>query len=121
MARLYTVYREKAMANPKNLTPFPSVTKQPLAKKPLCVKVEVEIDEFVRSLSNPSGWLRDVITKAVKEHDGIPNCEECNRFRRFYRGREIIFQKCDNQNRRIEQQLKRAQERIKELEQELAK
>jgi predicted ribosome quality control (RQC) complex YloA/Tae2 family protein len=109
------------MANPKNLTPFPSVTKQPLAKKPLCVKVEVEIDEFVRSLSNPSGWLRYIITKAVKEYDGVPNCEECNRFRRFYQGRQIIFQQCDNQNQRIKQQLKKAQERIKELEQKLAK
>jgi len=121
MARLYTVYREKAMANPKNLTPFPSVTKQPLAKKPLCVKVEVDIDEFVRSLPNPSGWLRDVITKAVPGKDSVPHCEECARLKQILLGRDANFQECWNQKVKAERKLDKAQKRIKELEQRLAK
>jgi GTP1/Obg family GTP-binding protein len=120
MAKLYTVDREKAMPNSKNLTPFPSVTSRPLAKKPSCVKVEVEIDEFVRSLSNPSRWLRDIITRAVKERNSAPDCEECNRLKRFFQGRQIIFDKCCNQEVKAKQQLEKAHKRIEELEQKLA-
>ena len=38
-----------------------------LASNPLCVRVETDIDEFVRGLPNKAAWLRRVITKAAIE------------------------------------------------------
>lgn len=38
------------------------------AQKPLAVRVEVELDEWVRSRPNPSAWLRKAIA-AQKERD----------------------------------------------------
>lgn len=59
--------------NPESLKSFPRVTDEPLSKKPLCVKVEQSIDDAVRSLPNPSDWLRRVITEAVKKELQHPN------------------------------------------------
>lgn len=38
-----------------------------LADKPLCVRVEADIDAYVRGLPNKTAWLRSVITKAAIE------------------------------------------------------
>ncbi|AFZ11501.1 hypothetical protein Cri9333_0551 [Crinalium epipsammum PCC 9333] len=54
------------MANPQNLTPFPQKTEKPLAKRPISVKLEADIDELVRSLPDTSTWLRRVITEAAQ-------------------------------------------------------
>lgn len=37
-----------------------------LASEPLCVQVAPEVDQWVRSLDNPTVWLRCVITEAVQ-------------------------------------------------------
>jgi hypothetical protein len=49
-----------------NLTPFKPDGETALARQPLCVKVDKEIDAKVRSLPNKANWLRRVITEAVQ-------------------------------------------------------
>jgi hypothetical protein len=49
-----------------NLQPFKPDGETALAKQPLCVKVDKEIDAKVRSLPDKSTWLRRVITEAVQ-------------------------------------------------------
>lgn len=39
---------------------------EPVASKPVAVKLPISIDEFVRSLPNKSEWLRKVIAEAAK-------------------------------------------------------
>jgi hypothetical protein len=51
----------------ENLRPMPRLGAEPLAAKPLCVKVSKTVDAAVRSLDNPSAWLREVITQAAIE------------------------------------------------------
>jgi hypothetical protein len=51
----------------ENLKPMPRLGAEPLAAKPLCVKVAKPVDEAVRSLDNPSAWLREIITQAAIE------------------------------------------------------
>jgi hypothetical protein len=50
-----------------NLKPFTPEGEEALSRKPLCVKLDREIDEKVRSLPNKSAWLRRVITEAVQK------------------------------------------------------
>ena len=38
-----------------------------MADKPICVRLPVEIDRTLRDLPNRTKFLRDVITKAVRE------------------------------------------------------
>lgn len=59
------------MVNPRSLenltkTQFQPLGKKALAKKPLAVKVPEDIDELVRSLPNPSEWLRKIIVEAAQ-------------------------------------------------------
>jgi hypothetical protein len=49
-----------------NLRPMPLSGEIPLAEKPLSARVEPEIDQAVRSLANPSAWMRRVITEAAR-------------------------------------------------------
>lgn len=39
---------------------------QPLAKKPLCVKLPEDVDAVVRSLPNTAEWLRRVVVDAAR-------------------------------------------------------
>lgn len=55
-----------AKGKPENLTPMPPQGAQSFALQPLCVRVPVEIDAWVRSQPNPSEWLRRVIAEAVE-------------------------------------------------------
>lgn len=50
----------------ENLKPMPRLGSEPLASQPLCVKVSKEVDAAVRSLNNPSEWLRRVIIEAAQ-------------------------------------------------------
>lgn len=38
---------------------------EPLAAKPLTVRVPVEVDEAIRGLPNKAEWMRRVLTEAV--------------------------------------------------------
>ena len=65
------------MLNPKsleNLKAMPRLGSEPLASKPLCVKVPQSVDDAIRSLDSPSEWLRRVITDAA-ERELLPPAE----------------------------------------------
>ncbi len=47
-----------------------------LSKKAIAVKLPVEVDKFVRSLSNTAAWLRRVITNAAQEELMQPKTTE---------------------------------------------
>ncbi len=50
--------------NPKKpISRFESPYEKPMAEKPLSVRVEVDIDAYVRSLANRTGWLREAIAE----------------------------------------------------------
>lgn len=40
---------------------------EPMAEKPLTVRVPVDVDAAVRALDKPSDWLRRVITEAARK------------------------------------------------------
>lgn len=51
----------------ENLKPFKPIGSQPLSRRPICVKVEVEIDEAVHSIPDKTDWLRKLIAFGVRE------------------------------------------------------
>ncbi|PSF34963.1 hypothetical protein C7H19_18335 [Aphanothece hegewaldii CCALA 016] len=56
--------------NPKTdqLKPYQvKALSEPLAAKPLTVRVSVEVDEAIRSLPNKAEWMRRVLTEAASE------------------------------------------------------
>lgn len=50
----------------KRISRFESPYEKPMAEKPLSVRVEVDIDAYVRSLPNRTEWLREVIADAYE-------------------------------------------------------
>lgn len=50
---------------PDHLTRFKPVTDEPLAAKPISVKLPRSLDQQVRDRPNPSQWLRQVIADAL--------------------------------------------------------
>lgn len=57
---------QRSLENLKKV-PFKPLGEQALASKPVAVKLPKDIDEAVRSLSNPSEWLRRVIVEAARQ------------------------------------------------------
>lgn len=55
------------MPRADHLTRFKPIHSQPLADRPISVKLPVDIDAAVRALPEPSEWLRRVICEAVKK------------------------------------------------------
>lgn len=49
----------KKGGNPQDFLKY----EKPIAEKPLSVRVDLEIDEFVRSLPNRTEWLREAIAE----------------------------------------------------------
>lgn len=47
----------------KPISRFESPYEKPMAEKPLSVRVEADIDAYVRSLANRTGWLREAIVE----------------------------------------------------------
>ncbi len=47
----------------KQVSRFESPYEKPMAERPLSVRVEVDIDTYVRSLSNRTEWLRQAIVE----------------------------------------------------------
>ena len=50
--------------------PMPRLGDQPLARRPLSVKVSTDIDEAVRAFPNPSNWLREAIAEKLEREKG---------------------------------------------------
>lgn len=50
----------------KPISRFESPYEKPMAEKPLSVRVEAEIDAYVRSLSNRTEWLREAIVEKYR-------------------------------------------------------
>lgn len=57
---------QRSLENLKK-APFKPVGEKALASKPVAVKLPQDIDEAVRSLPNPSEWLRRVIVEAARQ------------------------------------------------------
>lgn len=51
----------------KPISRFSSPYEKPMAEKPLSVRVEADIDAYVRSLSNRTEWLREAIAAKYKQ------------------------------------------------------
>lgn len=47
----------------KQVSRFESPYEKPMAERPLSVRVEVDVDTYVRSLSNRTEWLRQAIVE----------------------------------------------------------
>jgi hypothetical protein len=63
------VFYEVSMKRNKgwdNIRPLPRAGDVTLDQKPLATKLEPEIAQAVRSLSNPSAWMRRVISEAAR-------------------------------------------------------
>lgn len=45
----------------KQISRFESPYEKPMAEKPLSVRVEADIDAYIRSLANRTEWLREAI------------------------------------------------------------
>lgn len=60
------------MANKQNLKPYsrPDDDGQPLADKPMQVRLPVDVDEWLRQLPDRAVWLRRVIVAAAREEMG---------------------------------------------------
>ena len=55
--------------NPKtdHLKPYQAIASEnPLAEKPLTIRVPIDIDEAIRALPNRSVWMRRVLTEAAQ-------------------------------------------------------
>lgn len=52
---------------PDHLTRFKPVTDEPLATRPISVKLPCSLDRQVRDRPNPSQWLRQVIADALEK------------------------------------------------------
>ena len=50
-----------------NLEPFKPMGDEPLARRPICVKLPTELDQAIRSLPDTSGWMRSVLEAAARE------------------------------------------------------
>lgn len=66
----------------KQISRFESPYEKPMAEKPLSVRVEADIDAYVRSLANRTEWLREAIgekyARDLQEkgmNNGAPNAE----------------------------------------------
>lgn len=55
------------MTRAEHFTRFKPVHSQPLANRPISVRLPVEIDAAIRALPEPSEWLRRVICEAVEK------------------------------------------------------
>lgn len=42
---------------------------EPMAERPICVRLPKDLDEAVRALPNRTEFLRDAIARALKEQD----------------------------------------------------
>jgi hypothetical protein len=56
------VYTQENNKN-KQISRFESPYEKPMAEKPLSVRVEADIDAYVRSLANRTEWLRQAIAE----------------------------------------------------------
>jgi hypothetical protein len=56
----------KRKGNHRNLHSLPRLGEEPLDPRPISTKVTPEIAQLVRSLPNPSAWVREVITEAAQ-------------------------------------------------------
>jgi hypothetical protein len=65
------------MTRADHLTRFKSVRSEPLAARPISVKLPVDIDAVIRALPEPSEWLRRVICEAVKKELSSNSESEC--------------------------------------------
>lgn len=55
--------------NPKtdHLKPYQAhASENPLAGKPLTIRVPIDVDQAIRSLPNRSAWMRRVLTEAAQ-------------------------------------------------------
>lgn len=55
-----------------NLQPLKPLRDVALADKPLCVKIDQDIDAIIRTMSERSAWLREAIETAAIEQGLIP-------------------------------------------------
>jgi len=62
--------KRNKLENLKSYKPMRAVA---LAFKPLCVKVDQDIDQAIRALPQPSTWLRDVIENAAIAQELVKN------------------------------------------------
>lgn len=49
-----------------------------MGERPLCVRVDANLDKIIRSLPDTSDWLRRAIFEQAK-HDGLIKVDELNR------------------------------------------
>jgi len=54
------------MSNPNPKFKLKSTSEEPLAERPLSVRLSADLDEKVRSLPNRTEWLRKVIAEAIE-------------------------------------------------------
>ena len=56
-----------------NLEPFKPMGDEPLARRPICVKLPNELDKAIRSLPDTSAWIRSVLEAAAREKGIYPS------------------------------------------------
>lgn len=61
----------------KHKTSFVKFHQEEMAEQPLSVRVNAELDKFVRSLPNRTEWLREAITEKYNREKQAQNQQDC--------------------------------------------
>ena len=59
------MYTQERGEKQKEISRFSSPYDQPMAERPISVRLTVEMDEYVRSLPNRTEWLREAIAEKI--------------------------------------------------------
>lgn len=63
------MYTQEEEVKEKRISRFASPYEEPMAEKPISVRLPLKLDEYVRSLPNRTEWLREAIAAKKNQED----------------------------------------------------